>query len=210
MIPCLKFIRKNKPAVRRIHVVANMSLDGVILGPEKPDGDHRSDFQYGGWAAHYDTVDFLNDDDYDGSFIWRGLLMGRCTYEILYDTWAKQTNNPFTERLNKLEKYVVSTTLTDPLAWQNTTLIKDNVAEAVTALKAKLGDAWIVIGSSKLTQSLMKYQLINRYILYIHPLVVGTGQRLFDDTGQSTRLRLVAAGPTEHRDGVVEVVYVPA
>ena len=84
------------------------------------------------------------------------------------------------------------------------------MAEAVTALKAKLGDAWIVIGSSKLTQSLMKYQLINRYILYIHPLVVGTGQRLFDDTGQSTRLRLVAARPTENRDGVVEVIYVPA
>ncbi len=158
---------------------------------------------------HYDTVHFL-DDDYDGSFICCGLLLGRRTYEILYDMWAKQTNNPFTEKLNNLEKYVVSTTLTNALDWQNTTLIKENVTEVVTALKAKLGDAWIVIGSSKLAQSLMKYQLINRYVLYIHPLVVGSGQRLFDDTGQSTRLRLVAARPTEHRDSVVEVIYVPA
>ena len=94
----------------KVIIFANMSLDGVMLGPEKPDGDHRSGFPYGGWAAHYDTVHFLDDDGYDGSFVCCGLLLGRRTYEILYDTWANQTNNPFTETLNNMEKYVVSTT----------------------------------------------------------------------------------------------------
>ena len=95
--------------------------------------------------------------------------------------WPKQTdNNPFTDRLNNMPKYVVSTTLTEPLAWQNTTLIKGNLTEAVTALKAQPGNDLVVMASSKLTQSLMKLNLIDRYVLMIHPLVLGTGQRLFD------------------------------
>src|SRR5260370_3538727 len=90
------------------------------------------------------------------------LLMGRRTYEILYDFWPKQTNSPFTDILNKMQKYVASTTLTGPLPWSNSTLLKGSLPEAVTALKAQEGDALLVMATGHLIQSIMMPNLIDR------------------------------------------------
>jgi len=191
--------------MRKVIVFTVVTLDGVMQAPARPDEDRRGGFPYGGWAAPYDGM--TSREAAEGIPTFGGLLLGRRTYEDLYDYWPKQTNNPFTERLNNMQKYVVSTTLKEPLAWQNTTLIKGNLAEAVTELKAQPGDDLMLMASSKLTQSLMKLNLIDRYVLMIHPLVLGTGQRLFDDIGRSTTLQLVSAKPTPK--GVVVAIYEP-
>jgi dihydrofolate reductase len=191
--------------MRKVIVFTAVTLDGVMQAPARPDEDRRGGFPYGGWAAPYDGM--TSREAAEGIPAFGGLLLGRRTYEDLYDYWPKQTNNPFTERLNSMQKYVVSTTLKEPLAWQNSTLIKGNLAEAVSALKAESGNDLMLMASSKLTQSLMKLNLIDRYVLMIHPLVLGTGQRLFDDIGQSTTLQLVSAKPTPK--GVVVAIYQP-
>lgn len=191
--------------MRKVIVFTAVTLDGVMQAPARPDEDRRGGFPYGGWAAPYDGM--TSREAAEGIPVFGGLLLGRRTYEDLYDYWPKQTNNPFTERLNNMQKYVVSTTLKEPLAWQNTTLIKGNLAEAVTELKTQPGNDLMLMASSKLTQSLMKLNLIDRYVLMIHPLVLGTGQRLFDDIGQSTTLQLVSAKPTPK--GVVVAIYEP-
>ena len=192
--------------MRKVVVFTNVTLDGVMQAPARADEDRRGGFPYGGWGVSYDGMQ--SREAMEGVGAWGGLLLGRDTYEDLHGYWPKQTdNNPFTDRLNNMPKYVVSTTLTEPLAWQNTTLIKGNLAEAVTALKAQPGNDLIVMASSKLTQSLMKLNLIDRYVLMIHPLVLGTGQRLFDDIGQPTPLQLVSAKSTPK--GVVVAIYEP-
>ncbi len=193
--------------MRKVVVFTNVTLDGVMQAPAKPDEDRRGGFPYGGWGVPYDGMQ--SREAIDGVGAWGGLLLGRLTYEQLYASWANRTDdNPFSEVLNKLQKFVVSTTLKQPLAWQNSTLIKGDLAEAVTALKTQPGDDLIVMASSKLTQSLMKLHLIDRYVLMIHPLVLGTGQRLFDDIGQPAPLQLVSAKPTPK--GVVVAIYQPA
>jgi dihydrofolate reductase len=192
--------------MRKVVVFTAVTLDGVIQAPARPDEDRRGEFPYGGWAAPYDAMQ--SREAGEGISGFGALLIGRRTYEDLYDYWPKQTNNPFTERLTEMPKYVVSTTLTEPLAWQNSTLIKGNLAEAVNTLKAQSGNDLIVMGSSKLTQSLMKEHLIDRYVLMVHPLVLGTGERLFDNLHQMTSLQLVSTKPTS--GGVVVSIYQPA
>src|SRR5579871_4317005 len=120
--------------MRKVVVFTGVSLDGVMQGPARPDEDRRGRFPYGGWGVPYDGMQ--SREAREGASAWGGPLLGRVTYENLYGAWAKRIdNNPFTEVLNKLPKYVVSTTLKEPLVWQNSTLIKGNLTEAVTALK---------------------------------------------------------------------------
>jgi dihydrofolate reductase len=131
--------------------------------------------------------------------------MGRRTYENFYDFWPKQINSPFTEMLNNMQKYVASTTLKEPLAWQNSRLLKGDVAEALTELKAQPGGDLVIMGSGNLIQSLMKHNLIDRYVLLIHPLVLGSGHKLFADDGTFGTLQLVSAKPTPK--GVIVATY---
>ena len=106
-----------------------------------------------------------------------------------------------------MQKYVASTTLQEPLPWENSTLLKGDVAEAVMALKAQPGDDLIVWGSSELIQTLIKHDLIDRYILLIHPFILGSGRRLFPDGGEHAKLQLVSAKATDN--GVVVATYEP-
>ncbi|MEP7284796.1 MAG: dihydrofolate reductase family protein, partial [Chloroflexota bacterium] len=132
----------------------------------------------------------------------------RRTYENFYDFWPKQTNSPFTEMLNNMQKYIASTTLKEPLAWQNSTLLKGDVAKALTELKAQPGGDLVIMGSGNLIQTLMKHNLIDRYVLLIHPLVLGSGHKLFADDGTFATLQLVSAKPTPK--GVIVATYEPA
>ena len=192
--------------MRKVVVFNNLTLDGVVQAPGRREEDQRDGFQHGGWAAPYGAMQTREVGEVLPGF--GSLLLGRRTYEILYDFWPKQTNSPFTDILNKMQKYVASTTLTGPLPWSNSTLLKGSLPEAVTALKAQEGDALVVMGSGQLIQSLMKHNLIDRYVLLIHPLVLGSGHRLFADHGECASLQLVSAKGTPN--GVVVAAFEPA
>jgi len=136
------------------------------------------------------------------------MLFGRRTYEDFYSYWPNQTNNPYTEVLNNAQKYVASTTLKEPLQWSNSTLLKGDVAEAVAALKAQPGQDFLMMGSGELAQSLMKHNLVDLFVLLIHPLILGSGRHLFLDNGIYATLRLIDSKTTDK--GVVVATYQPA
>jgi dihydrofolate reductase len=187
----------------KIVVFMNISLDGVIQAPGRPDEDTRGGFKHGGWAVPYQAM----SDAGDGMATTEALLFGRRTYEDFYGFWTKQTdNNPFTPVLNNMQKYVVSTTLKEPLPWQNSTLLKGDAAESVAKLRDKPGKSILIMGSGVLVQSLMQHNLIDEYILLIHPLVLGSGRRLFNE-GELTKLKL--ANSRISGKGVIIATYVP-
>ena len=188
----------------KVVVLTNLTLDGVMQGPAGPDEDRRGGFEHGGWAAPYAAMEGTGN-----TFASAGaLLFGRRTYENFYAVWPKQTNSPYTEFLNTIPKYVASTTLMEPLPWSNSTLLKGDAAQAVSQLKEQPGKDLLIMGSGELIQSLMRANLIDDYVLLIHPLVLGSGRRLFPDGGAAATLRLVATSTTDK--GVVIATYQPA
>lgn len=190
--------------MRKVIVFTNLTLDGVMQAPGRPDEDTRGDFQHGGWATPYAAM-----QEAGGAMAnTAALLLGRRTYEDFYDFWPNQTGNPFTEMLNNMQKYVASTTLEEPLAWHNSMLLQGNAAEAVARLKDEAGEDILIMGSGELIQSLMKRNLIDEYVLLIHPLVLGSGRRLFAEGGASATLQLVDTKTTS--SGVLIATYRPA
>ncbi len=180
-------------------VINSLTLDGVMQAPGRPDEDHRDGFPHGGWAVPY-------GDDVMARVMGEGmaapnvsLLLGRRTYKDFAGFWPKQTDNPFTPVLNARRKYVASTTLTGPLPWANSVLLDGDVAKAVAELKEQPGDDLVVLGSGELCRTLMQHDLVDAYTLLIHPLVLGTGRRLFTDPSAFARLRLDDCVPTNHR-----------
>ena len=191
--------------MRKVVVFTNLTLDGVMQAPGRADEDTRGGFQYGGWAAPYQAMSSVSE----GSMYDSGpLLLGRRTYQDFYAYWPNQTGNPFTELLNNLPKYVASTTLKDPLGWQNSILLKGDVADAIIKLKAEPGKDFLVMGSGVLVQTLMQHNLVDLYVLLIHPIILGTGRRLFPDGAVPVTLRLVDVQKTNN--GVVATTYQPA
>ncbi len=192
--------------MRRVVVTNHLTLDGVMQAPGRPDEDRRGGFEHGGWATPYgDQV--LASVMGEGIANAGALLFGRRTYEDFFGFWPHQSDNPYTEVLNKFEKYVASTTLTEPLGWSNSTLLNGDVPSAVAELKARPGGDIVVLGSGVLVQSLMRRNLIDEYVLMIHPLVLGSGRRLFTDDGSVAALRLVDTKTTT--TGVVIATYQP-
>jgi dihydrofolate reductase len=175
-------------------LIANewMTLDGVVQAPSYPDEDTTGGFEHGGWHACY-------FDDLSMGWVIEnvtgagGFLLGRGTYEIFAAHWpnASEEERVLAEPLNALPKYVASTTLDEPLEWHNSTLLRGDLREAVSALKSDQGRDLHVIGSPGLVQSLMDHALVDELRLMIDPLVVGRGKRLFRDDGALTPLRLV-------------------
>ena len=189
----------------RIVVFESVTLDGVMQAPGRPDEDTRGGFKHGGWAVPYaDAV----TGGMAGQSSGGGLLFGRRTYDDFYSVWPKQKDNPFTEILNKTQKYVASRTLQEPLGWSNSTLLKGDAPQAVADLKRREGSDLIVLGSGELVHSLMPYGLIDQYILLIHPLVLGTGRRLFGEGTPMASLKLTDTKTST--TGVVIATYRPA
>ena len=189
----------------RVVVFMSLTLDGVMQSPGRPDEDTRGGFEHGGWGVRY-------ADSVSGSMVGRysdtteGLLLGRRTYEDFFQVWPKRTDNPFTEALNNAQKYVASRTLSEPLPWVNSTLLKGDALRSVAELKHRLDKDLMVLGSGELVRSLMSAALVDEYILLIHPLVLGSGQRLFD-AGISASLGLQEVNPTT--TGVLIATYRP-
>src|SRR2546430_6045366 len=187
----------------KVVVFMNLTLDGVMQAPARPDEDTRGGFDHGGWAMPNATMEAAEESKaYSGA-----LLLGRRTYEDLYTVWPNRTDNPFTEVHNNTQKYVASTTLSEPLPWSNSTLLKGDAAEAVARLKQEPGKDFVVMGSGVLVQSLMRRNLVDEYVLLIHPLILGSGRRLFPDGGAFAALRLVDTKTTT--TGVVIATYQP-
>jgi dihydrofolate reductase len=191
----------------RIVVNTNLTLDGVMQAPGRPDEDTRDGFERGGWGQPYfDEV--MGQKAAEGMATTRGFLFGRRTYEDFATIWPSMPeDNPFATVLNDRPKYVASTTLREPLPWANSTLLQGELGEAVTALKDGPGDDIVVLGSGELVRSLMALGLVDRYVLWIHPLVLGSGRRLFADGTISADLRLTDS--TTSTTGVVIATYEP-
>jgi dihydrofolate reductase len=165
-------------------VVNHVTLDGVMQAPAAAHEDTRDGFTHGGWSVPYgDQVmgEFMGKRMADGA---GAMLFGRWTYEGLRRSWADRTDdNPFTDLLNNAHKYVASTTLQEPLPWMNSTLLDGDAADAVAALKSQSDERLTILGSATLVQSLMARDLVDEFVLMIHPLVLGSGRRLFADNG---------------------------
>lgn len=192
----------------KIIVTNNITLDGVMQAPARPDEDTRGGFTYGGWAVPY-TDEIMGREMGErmaqGMSQGGGLLFGRRTYEDLYAVWPNRTDNPYTAVLDNAQKYVASNTLQEPLPWKNSTLIKGDVAEAVAKLKEQSDKDLGILGSGELIQSLMRHNLIDEFVLLIFPLVLGSGRRLFTDGGALAKLQLVSTVPTT--TGVIIATY---
>jgi dihydrofolate reductase len=192
-------------------LVANefMSLDGVAQAPGAPDEDTTGGFEHGGWHLQYfdDTSQKRVLDSIESA---GGFLFGRRTYEIFAGYWPKapEEEQVIAEPLNTRPKYVVSTTLAEPLEWQNSTLVEGDVAQAVAALKEEDGADLHVIGSLHLVQTLIEHDLVDEFRLMIDPLVLGGGKRIFGDDGARRPLRLVESEVTT--TGAILATYAPA
>jgi dihydrofolate reductase len=184
-----------------------LSLDGVMQGPGGPEEDRSNGFDQGGWLVPYADEDMGNLVS-DWFAAADAFLLGRKTYEIFAAYWPNVTdeNDTVANRLNSRPKHVVSNTL-QKVEWNNSTLIKGDVAEEVTKLKHRPGRELQVHGSGRLAQTLMAHDLIDEYRLWIYPVVLGNGIRLFRD-GSPAALRLIDTKTTS--TGVVIHVYEPA
>ncbi len=189
-------------------VTNHITLDGVMQAPAAPDEDTSGGFEHGGWAAP--NVDAVMGEKLGvGMSSGGALLFGRRTYEHFFAVWPKRTDgNPFTPVLNASTKYVASRTLSEPLPWENSVLLKGDVADAVAGVKQQVDGDLVILGSGVLIQTLMRHDLIDRYVLMIHPVLLGTGRRLFSDGGALASLRLVESLPTT--TGVIIATYEPS
>ena len=191
----------------KIRVVNHLTLDGVMQAPGRVDEDLRGGFEHGGWAIP-DNDPVMARVMAAGMGGGGSLLFGRRTYEDFAGFWPQQHDNPYTAVLDRVHKYVASRTLAEPLPWSNSTLLPGEDVDAVAGLKQRPGDDLMILGSGELVQSLMRRNLVDKYVLLIHPLVLGSGRRLFPDGGAAAALQLVATSTTNN--GVVIATYQPA
>ena len=193
--------------MRKLVVIEFLSLDGVYQAPGHPNEDTEGGFRHGGWQMPY-------SDDVMGAAAGEGMaetdahLFGRKTYEIMAAYWpAAPSDDPYGQHLNSVRKYVASRTL-EKVEWQNSTLIRGDLAEEVKKLKEQPGRNIAVLGSGNLVQSLIELDLVDEYSLSIFPIVLGSGKRLFPRSDEARRLRLVDSKPTS--TGGLILTYQPA
>jgi len=181
--------------VRKLIALELVSVDGVMETPEE-------------WAFSYSNEE-MNEANASGMAASDALLLGRVTYEGLAAFWPKQPGgDPMVDYINSVPKLVVSTTLEEPLEWNNSTLIKGNVAEKIAELKQLSGKDITIIGSAVLVRSLLRDRLLDELNLMVHPIVLGSGKRLFEDGGDQEFLELVDS--KTFGSGVISLTYRPA
>lgn len=192
----------------KVIAVEHLTLDGVMQAPGNADEDPRDGFVHGGWASRRQHPVMQKVIGARMGASW-SLLAGRRTYDQFAEYWPAQEPNPYTEALTRARKYVVSTTLTEPLPWQNSVLLKGDAVDAVARLRVDEAGNLVVFGSGELVRSLLPHGLVDELVLLVHPLVLGSGRRLFAGTGSdSFDLGLVESVTTD--TGVFVGVYQPA
>jgi len=189
----------------RIVAIEHVSLDGVYQAPARPDEDTRNGFSHGGWSIDGDDPKMR---DMIGAYMKGGwsLLVGRTTYEDLYEAWPRrQPDSPMTRALTDVCKFIVSRNPNYKLPWSNSVLLAGDGADRVAKLRQEHDRTLIIFGSGILLRSLMGHGLVDELVLMIHPLVLGTGFRLFDEEAGFARLTL--SGETATESGVVVATY---
>ncbi len=179
--------------MRKVTAGLFISLDGVTESPDQWQFDHFDDDMMAALESHIAAEDTI--------------LLGRVTYQEWAPYWPTSNDEPYASHINNTPKYVVSTTL-DTVEWQNSTLIKGNLAEELARLKQQPGNNIGVAGSPTLVRSLLQGDLLDELTLMVHPVVAGSGKRLFGDGADLKRLRLVDAKTTS--TGVAILTYRPA
>jgi dihydrofolate reductase len=195
--------------MRKLIVNEFISLDGVVQAGGGKEEDTDGGFRHGGWQTGY-------GDDVGHRWVLEyiegagGFLLGRRTYEIFAGYWPKapEDTKVIAENLNTKPKYVATTTLSDPLEWQSSTVLRGDLAEAVTALKREDGGDVHVIGSAQLVRSLLEQDLVDELRLSIHPLTLGGGKGIFPADGTLRSLQLVGSEVTS--TGVILATYARA
>jgi dihydrofolate reductase len=182
--------------MRKVIASEFLSLDGVMESPEK-------------WHFPYFNEE-MGQAIGEGFAAADAMMMGRVLYEEWAAFWPEQdlNENPMAARMNGIQKYVVSTSLKEPLEWSNSTLIQGDVAEEIAKLKQEEGGDIVISGSGALVRSLLHYGLLDELKLMIHPIVVGSGKRLFEDGEEQTALELVDS--KTFGTGVLYLTYRPA
>jgi dihydrofolate reductase len=194
--------------MRRVIVNEWMTLDGVVQAPIYADEDTSGGFAHGGWHQRY-FDDIAMKWVVENVAAAGGFLLGRRTYEVFAAYWpnASAEEQALAQPLNTQPKYVASTTLTEPLGWQNATLLQGDVAAAVGALKQEDGTDLYVIGSTELVQTLIAHDLVDEFRVMIDPVVVGGGKRIFREDGALRPLRLLDSQVTT--TGAILATYAP-
>ena len=188
-------------------VFTSVTIDGVMQAPGRPDEDRRGGFQHGGWAMPYASEE-QGKAASEAMGTTAGIVLGRRTYEDFASFWPKQPEpNPFTDVLTNTQKYVASRTLREPLPWENSTLLQGDAGDAVGGLKEQHDNDFVVLGSGELVRDLMRRRLVDRFVLLVHPLVLGSGRRLFEDGGPDVTMRLLDSRTTS--TGVIIATYEP-
>jgi dihydrofolate reductase len=190
----------------KIVVTEFVTLDGVV---EAPGGGEE--FEHGGWSFEFNRGDDGDRFKLDELMAADVQLLGRVTYQGFANAWPSMTDEQgFADKMNSMPKYVVSTTLSDGDAdWNNSTVLRDAIAEQVAKLREGTDGDILVAGSPTLVRSLAEHDLVDEYRLMVFPIILGTGKRLFGDGFSKTTLRLTDSkrvGP----DGVVVETYEPA
>ena len=186
----------------KLVVTEFVSLDGVMDDPGGSEGT-----KHGGWTFQFDRGDEGNKFKLDELIASDALLLGRVTYQGFAQAWPGRTDEQgYAQKMNPMRKYVVSTTLTDDEAtWENTEVIRGDVAGEIARLKAEPGGDILVHGSCSLVHSLMEYGLVDEYRLMVFPIVLGSGKRLFAETRGAARFVLTECGTAG--DGILLLTY---
>jgi dihydrofolate reductase len=192
--------------MRKLAVIEFVTLDGVMQSLGSPDEDQEGGFAHGGWSAPYGD-EVLGKAAGEGLAATTAYLFGRKTYQKMAAHWPTEPDtNPVAAHLNATPKYVVTRTLTG-LEWADSHVLGGDVAASVKGLKQD-GDGTIaVLGSGVLVQALIEHDLVEEYRLFVHPLVLGAGKRLFRETSRPLPLRLTGCTPTT--TGVLLLSYQP-
>jgi len=192
----------------RIIVYEFMSLDGVVQAPGGAEEDTDDGFAHGGWSHPY-FDEALGTDIFAGMDTTDALLFGRRTWRGMADAWPDRGGDPYADKMNSLPKYVASRTLTDAdMRWNSTLLPADGAIDAIRELKQRDGRDLVSWGSPTLVRDLIANDLDDELCLYIEPVVLGGGKRIFSDDGQKVPLEVVSAKSTG--SGVQMVRYRPA
>ena len=192
--------------MRKIIAITQVTLDGIMQGPGGPDEDRTNGFSLGGWAMRFvdDAAQQVIDETIAGEF---DMLLGRRTYEIFAGYWPHQGDNPIAKAFNKATKFVVTRTL-DQLDWNTSQRISGDVVDEIRRLKASDGPVLHVWGSSALLQTLIGADLIDEHRLWVFPVLLGEGKRLFEKGVPPRGLSLVTTRSTP--SGVLLNTYRPA
>ena len=188
----------------KLIVTEFVTLDGVAQAPGAPDEDRDGGFTHGGWQAPL-LDEQAGDEMFERARSMDALLLGRRTFDIFANYWPSAPEEiPFTGLLNRVPKYVVSRTLTEPLGWHGSTLVTGDLTESITSMKER-HDEVHVIGSLDLVQSLLRMGLVDRLNLWLYPLLLGSGKTVFAGGAVPTALRLATS--VTYPNGTLQLTY---